>query len=205
MKNRLQLVRFISICFLLLSSQPVWSSECVDVTLGSVQLSIPKQYLMPGRSTPYKDNSSNFIFAFDSSMPGVDCPLACKELFVNVSSTSPTPEQNWVYIKPKLSGRTDDNYTVYEDPLFSGSNKPLWEILVPLNISRPQDEFYVCNRESQKQNITPLCQIKVVAKSGLIAEFSIPRKVLSRARDAAKFVTQSIDQFSENHSKGICK
>lgn len=192
------------ICFLLLSSQSVWSSECVDVTLGSVQLSIPKQYLMPGRSAPYKDSSSNFIFAFDSSIPGIDCPLACKELFVNVSSNVPTPEQNWEFLAPKFTGRTSDGYRIYFDQ-FTYMPKPLNEILVPLDATRPQDEFYLCDLKSERHDLTPLCRMKIVARNGLIARFSIPRKVLGKVREATKFVTQSIDRFSENHEKGICK
>ena len=201
MKNNFKLVFFVSV-WLALNSAPAWpENECVEVTLGTVQLSVPKQHMTP--TTPRKDNSGNFIFAFDSTVPGIECVGGCKELFVNISSTSPTPEQNWIYIKPKLTGRTSGTYRIYDDPLFRGTPKYLWEILVPSDVARPQDEFYVCTPEGRVVN--PGCNIKVVTKSGLVAAFSIRRKVLSRARDAASFVTQSINQFSENHVKGTCK
>lgn len=189
--------------YLLLNGPLAWSSNgCVDVTLGTVQLSVPQQHMTS--PLPRKDNSGNFIFAFDSSIPGIDCPLACKELFVNISSVVPTPEKNWEFLAPKFTGRTSHGYRIYLDR-FIYPPKPSREILVPSDMARPQDEFYWCDLESERQDVTPLCSTKVVAKNGLIAQFSIPRKVLGRAREATKFVTQSIDQFSENHSKGICK
>lgn len=187
--------------WLLLNSPWAWSSDgCVDVTLGSVQLSVPLQHITP--STPRKSGSGNFIFAFDLSVPGVECPVGCEELFVNISSSSPTPEQNWIYREPKFTGRTSGKYHIYFDR-FTYVPKPLEEILVPSDALRPQDEFYACLPEGRVEN--PHCIVTVVAKSGLVGQFWIPRKVLVRARDAAKLVTQSIDQFAENYSKGICK
>lgn len=178
------------------------SNGCVDVTLGSVHLSVPQQHMTP--TTPRKSGSGNFIFAFDSTVPGIDCPVGCKDLFVNISYMGvSTPEQQWTFKEPKFTGRSSGKYRIYLDRFTYDSSKPLQEILVPLDAVRPQDEFYGCVPEGRVVN--PGCIITVVAKSGLVAQFSIPRKVLSKARDAANFVAQSIDQFSENHSKGICK
>jgi hypothetical protein len=154
-------------------------------------------------TTPRKSGSGNFIFEFDSTVPGVECPVGCKDLFVNISSTSPTPEQIWKNLEPTFTGQTSGKYRVYLTRYDQGGLKPLREILVPVEAVLPQDDFYSCNLENPLMN--PGCSITVVAKSGLVAEFSIRRKVLARAREAASFVTQSIDQFAENHSKGICR
>jgi hypothetical protein len=181
------------------------NNACVDVTLGQVHLKVPQQNMTP--TTPHKDNSGNFIFAFDSSVPGIECVGWCNDLFVNISSTNPTPEQNWIYREPKFTGRTSGNYRVYLDRI-TNIYDPLWEILVPSDALHPQDEYYVCDPEGQglkSRGVNPLCTITVVTKSGLVARFSIRRKVLIKAREAASFVIQSIDQFSENHIKGICK
>lgn len=170
------------------------SNGCVDVTFGSVHLSVPQRQPIT--------SFGNFTFVFDSNVKGVDCPVGCDDLFVNISSTSPTLEKSWIFMEPKFTGRLSGSYRVYFDR-FTDVSKPTREILVPLDAVRPQDEYYVCTPEGRVVN--PTCNIRVVAKSGLVAEFSIPRKVLSKAREAASFVTQSIDQFSENHTKGICK
>ena len=147
--------------WLALNSAPAWpGNECVEVTLGSVQLSVPKQHMT--RATPRKDNSGNFIFAFDSTVPGVECVSGCKDLFVNISSTSPTPEQKWKNLDPKFTGRMSGKYRVYLSRLDQGSSKPLEEILVPSNAVRLQDEFYACDPEGRA--INPLCKITIIAK-----------------------------------------
>ncbi len=180
-----------------------WSSDgCVDITLGSVQLSVPQKHMTP--TTPRKSDTGNFIFSFDTTVPEIECAVGCKDLFVTITyGVAATPEENWIFIEPKFTGRMSGKYRVYIDRFTYDPNSPLREILVPSDAVRPQDEFYYCDPE--EPDVNPLCTITVVAKTGLVAQFSIPRKVLVRARDAARFVTQSIDQFSENHVKGICK
>ena len=197
MKNNSSLPPLILFIVLLLTSgcSNGAASGCVEVTVGSVKLSVPKQQ----RISPF----GNFTFTFDSHIPGVDCPLGCDDLFVNASSTNLTPEQVWKNLEPKFTGRMSDSYRVYLTRYDWVSSKPLREILVPLDAVHPQDEFYSCDLEEQGNN--PGCEIRVVTKSGLTAYFDIRRKVLGKAREAASFVTQSIDQFAENHTKGICK
>jgi len=178
------------------------TNGCVDVALGPILLSVPQRHLTP--RTPHKSNSGNFIFPFDSSMPGIDCPVGCKELFANISyKGTSTPEQQWIFGEPKFTGRSSGKYRVYLSRFDWGNSKPLVEILVPSDAVNPQEEFYSCTAEGRVAN--PGCHVTIVAKSGLVARFSVPRKVLAKARDAASYVTQSIDQFSENHFKGICK
>lgn len=177
------------------------SNGCVDVTLGSVQLSVPQQHMTP--TTPRKSGSGNFIFAFDSTVPGIECPVGCKDLFVNISSTNPTPEQQWKYLEPKFTGRSSGKYRIYLDRFDQGSSKPLQEILVSSDAVHPQNEFYACTPEGREVN--PGCITTVVTQSDLTAQFSIRRKVLIKAQDAGSFVIHSINQFSENHLKGICK
>lgn len=180
-----------------------WSSDgCVDVTLGPVQLSVPQKHMTP--TTPRKSDTGNFIFTFDSTAPGIECPVGCKDLFVTITyGVAATPEQQWIFREPKFTGHMIEKYRIYLSRFDWESSRPLEEILVPMDAIRPQDEFYACLLVANAVN--PLCTITVVAKSGLVAQFSIPRRVLVRARDAARFVTQSIDQFSENNMKGICK
>ena len=173
---------------------------CVDVMLGSVPLRVPRQHMTP--TTPRNDNSGNYIFAFDSSVPGVECAMGCKDLFVNISSTHTKPEQSWIFLEAKFTGRLSGNYRIYRDRFAYGPT-PHYEILVPSDAVRPQDEFYICAVEGR--SASPSCLTVVVVTGGLTAQFWIPRKVLVRARDATHFVTQSINQFSENHIKGICK
>lgn len=177
-----------------------WSSNgCFDVTIGSVPLSVPRQYT----DEPVDSSSVNLFFEFDSTVPEIECPVGCKSLFVNISSRWPTPEQVWKNLKPEFTGHSDGKYQIYIDRFSLASSRPLWEILVPSDAVRPQDEFYVCDFENSAPH--PGCQITILTKSGLVAQFSIRRKVLVKARDAASFVTQTINQFSENHTKGICK
>ncbi len=170
------------------------SNGCVDITFGSVRLSVPQRHIT--------SHNNNFTFVFDSNVKGVDCPVGCNDLLVNVSSTNPTPEQNWKYSEPKFTGRMSGTYRIYYDR-FTDTSKPTRETLVPSDVVLSQDEFYVCTPEGRVVN--PTCNIKVVTQSGLVAYFYIPRKVLSKAREAASFVRQSIDQFTDNHAKGICK
>ena len=178
-----------------------WSSNgCFDVTIGSVQLSVPRQYT----DESIEDGSVNLFFKFNSEMPGVDCQGWCKTLFVNISSTWPTPERLWKNVKPEFTGHSDGKYRFYLERHVLRSSAPPWQvILVPMDVERPQDEFYFCDLERQGRNA--LCQITILTKSGLTASFSIRRKSLIKMRDAASFVTQTINQFSENHTKGICK
>jgi hypothetical protein len=177
------------------------ANECVEVILGSVTLSIPKQHMTP--TTPRRSTSGNFIFLFDSSVPGVDCADWCKDLFVNISSISSSPEQQWKNLSPKFTGRRNGNYNVYLSRFDQGSSKPLREILVPSDAIRPEEEFYSCVPNDRV--LSPHCEINVVTKNGLTAKFSIQRKSLIKARVAANFIKASIDQFSENNIKGICK
>jgi len=175
--------------------------ECANVTLGEVKLSVPQQHMTP--KTPRKGNSGNFIFAFDSSVEGIECPVGCKELFVNISAIGSSPKQKWEYLEPEFTGRTTGKYHIYLTRFDREISKPSLEILVPLDAVNAQNEFYPCGLEGSVPY--PGCYVFIVAKNGLVADFSIQRKVLVRARDAASFVAQSIDQFSENYSKGICK
>jgi hypothetical protein len=178
------------------------SNGCVDITLGNVQLSVPQQNLTP--RTPRKDTSGNFIFAFDSNVKGVDCPVGCNELFVHIASEGvSTPERQWVSRDSQFTGRISGKYKIYHDRYDRASTKPLRDILVSSDAVRPQDEFYSCDLEGSGEN--PLCIKTIVTENGFVADFPIPRKVLSRAREAASFVAQAIDQFSENHAKGIFK
>ena len=196
MKNNSSLIHLAFIALLLMSGCSNGAVDgCVEVTVGSVKLSVPKQQ----RISPF----GNFTFVFDSHVPGVDCPLGCDDLFVNISSTTSTLEQLWKYLDPEFTGRMSGAYRVYLDRFDRASSKPLREILVQTDTTRSHDEFYRCDLEDRENN--PGCNIRIITKSGLTAEFSIRRKALSKAREAASFVTQSIDQFAENHTKGICK
>lgn len=94
-------------------------------------------------------------------------------------------------------------YKVYLSRFDRDGSKVRREILVPADTSHPQDEFYSCHPEGSGPN--PLCKTIIVTKSGLAAQFSISRKVLPKMREAIRFVTNSIEQFSENHKKGTCK
>lgn len=192
-----------AIIFCLLISQIACDTKgCVDVTLGAVPLSVPKQYLTP--TTPRKSSNGNLLFPFDSSIPGIDCPVGCKELFVNISHGVIFPvDDRWDFLDPKFTGRISGEYKIYLSRFEREGSKVRREILVPTDISRPQDEFYSCDLEGSWSN--PLCKTIIVTKSGLAAQFSIPRKVLPKMREAIRFVTASIEQFSENHKRGICK
>ncbi|MDD4911595.1 MAG: hypothetical protein PHP57_04820 [Sideroxydans sp.] len=168
---------------------------CVDVAFGSVHLSVPKQQRISA--------FGNFTFAFDTHIPGVACPMGCDELFVNASSNNATPEQVWKNLAPQFTGRMSGSYRIYVDQFDQAVSKPLEEILVPSEVARPQDEFYSCDLEDPKNN--PGCEVRVVTKSGLTAYFSIRRKSLSKAREAGGFVKTTLEQFYDNHTKGICK
>src|ERR1039457_741124 len=148
MKNNFKRLYLILIG-MLLSSPSAWSSDgCVDVTLGPVPLSVPQQHMTP--TTPRKSSTGNFIFAFDSTIPGIDCQIGCKDLFVTVSyAVAGTPEQQWIYKEPKYTGQSSGKYRVYLSRFDQGSFKPLQEILVPSEVVRPQDEFYGCVPEGR--------------------------------------------------------
>jgi hypothetical protein len=198
MKNNLSLSGLVFIVLLQLSGCSNGAADgCVDVAFGAIHLSVPKAQ----RISPF----GNFTFAFDSHIAGVDCPLGCDELFVNVnvSSTRPTLEQNWTFLEPEFTGRMSGLYRVYIDQFDRTVPKPLREILVPSGVVRPQDEFYSCTPEGRVAN--PTCDIRVTTQIGLTAYFSIQRKALSKAREAGNFVRQTLDQFYDNHTKGICK
>jgi hypothetical protein len=78
MRNNFNLRCFVFIALLLVSGCSKGAADsCVDVTFGSVHLSVPKQQRISA--------FGNFTFAFDTHIPGVDCPLGCDELFVNAS------------------------------------------------------------------------------------------------------------------------
>ena len=169
--------------------------------LGHIHLNLPLRNLT--QSTPRRSNSGNLVFKFDSSMPGVDCPIGCQELFVNVAqNTTGTLAQQWQFRQPVDTGRISAGYRVYQDR-FNRADHPRNEILVPADTPRPQDEFYSCAAENGEPN--PLCQVTAMAKNGLVAHFAIPRKVLAKARPAASFVSNSLDQFSDNHINGLCQ
>ncbi len=168
---------------------------CVDVAFGSVHLSVPKQQRISA--------FGNFTFAFDTHIPGVDCPQGCDELFVNVSPSNVTPEQAWKNLAPQFTGRMSGTYRVYLTRYDWGATKPLREILVPFEANHPQDEFYSCTLENQEKNSG--CEVGVVTQSGLTAYFDVRRKSLSKAREASSFVKQTLEQFSDNQAKGICK
>lgn len=197
-----QIGKYAIMFFLLTSLAACDTKECVDINLGAVPLSVPKQYLTP--TTPRQSSNGNFIFPFDSSIPGIDCPVGCKELFVNISHGVIYPvEQRWNFLDPEFTGRTSDEYKIYLSRFDREGSKIRREILVPTDTSSRQDEFYSCHIEGSGPN--PLCSTIVVTKSELAAEFSIPRKVLPKMRKAIQFITDSIEQFSENRKKGICK
>lgn len=177
------------------------TNGCVDITLGTISLSVPNKYLTP--TTPRKSNNGNFLFPFDSSIPGVDCPVGCKELFVNISHGVIFPvEERWAFLDPRFTGRMSAEYKIYLSRFERDDSKIRREILVPTDTAHPREEFYSCDPEESGPN--PLCDTIVVTKNGLAAQFSIPRKVLLKMREAIRLVRNSIEQFSENHKRGIC-
>lgn len=196
MKNNSGLSCLVFIILLLVSDYSNGAADgCVDIAFGSVHLSVPKQQRISA--------FGNFTFAFDTHISGVDCPLGCDELFVSSSPSNLTPEQVWKNLSPQFTGRMSGIYRVYLTRYDLLAAKPLRELLVSSDAVHPQDEFYSCDLENPENN--PGCEVRVVTKNGLTAYFSIRRKVLSKAREAGSFVRQTLDQFSDNHTKGICK
>ena len=177
------------------------TTQCVDVLLGPVPLSVPQRNLTP--TTPTRSSSGNFIFQFAPTGPSGECAIGCKDLFVTVTyRLASTPAEEWRFRRPRFTGRTAGNYKVYLDR-FAAPKNPLQEILVPKDIDQPEKEFYGCDTEGRFVN--PLCEITVETKRGLVAQFLIPRKVLGKARDATKFVIRAIDQLHENYLRGTCE
>ena len=192
-KKKLMLTPFVALVWLLMGCTSEQSSNgCFEVALGPVKLGVPTRYMTP--TTPRKSSNGNFIFAFDSTVSGVDCPVGCKELFVNIShGVIHTIEKRWNFLDPKFTGKTNGNYQVYLSRYDRGLANAITEILVPMDTAHPQDEFYVCATEDRE--INPTCRTTITTKIGLTAEIDISRKSLTKAREARAFVTKSIDQF----------
>lgn len=176
------------------------ADECFDITLGPPDSGFPK--LVLASTTPRRSNGGNFIVPFDSTIPGEECGALCKRLFVTISAAMPpAPIEQWNHLKPKFTGRMSGSYGIYQGRGVGGAG-PSDEFLVTSEVGESDIEVYVCAPESRLPN--PMCRGSVMAKSGLVAQFTIRRAALERAREAGRYVAESLGQIPERELKHIC-